>query len=198
MTLRSFVLCASAGLAAASGQVRTEGTCDHPFSADIQPGQTIRMHLRSGDIRIRGSAEEKLAVACELDNGNPADDVRLSFRSRQGSADLDVRGGPSNHFRLRIAVPRNSNLFVRSPAGALKVEDVTGDKDVELHAGDLQIEVGDAAEYRHADASVVAGDLDGRAFGIRKGGLFRSFSKSNSAGKYRLHAHVAAGDVVLR
>jgi len=80
---------------------------------------------------------------------------------------------------------------VRSPAGDLSLSGVVGDKDVEIHAGDLTISVGDPASYKHADASVRR-DSNAGAFGIVKDGLFRSFNKDNSAGKYRLHAHVAA------
>jgi hypothetical protein len=78
------------------------------------------------------------------------------------------------------------------------VEEVIGNKDVELHAGDLTIGVGRLGDYAHADASVLAGELTASAFGINKDGLFRSFEKDNPSGKYRLHAHVGAGDLVLR
>ena len=67
-----------------------------------------------------------------------------------------------------------------------------------IHAGDLEIEVGDAKSYRHADASLLAGDLSAPAFDVDKGGLFRSFRKSNPDGKYVLHAHVGAGDITLK
>jgi hypothetical protein len=45
---------------------------------------------------------------------------------------------------------------------------------------------------------VTAGDVKAPAFGVNKGGLFRSFRKEYPGGKYRLHAHVGAGDLVLR
>jgi len=47
-----------------------------------------------------------------------------------------------------------------------------------FHAGDLTISVGDAADYRHADASVYAGDLSASAFGVNKDGVFRSFDSN--------------------
>jgi hypothetical protein len=69
-------------------------------------------------------------------------------------------------------------------------------KDVELSAGDLNIAVGNAADYSHVDASVMSGDLEAAPFKSH-GGLFRSFEKSGS-GRYRLHTHVGAGDLTLR
>jgi hypothetical protein len=44
----------------------------------------------------------------------------------------------------------------------------------------------------------MAGDLTASAFGVNKDGLFRSFEQNNPSGKYRLHAHVGAGDLTLK
>lgn len=156
------------------------------------------MRLRSGDIEVKGVDAPVVRVSCELKHNEDARDVTITFKASGRTGDLDIHGGPHNDIRFRIEVPRHSHLFVRSPAGDLRVTGVTGDKDVEIHAGDLIIEVGNPADYRHADASIYAGDLTASAFGVTKDGLFRSFNKENSAGKYRLHAHVAAGDLILK
>lgn len=172
-------------------------TCERDFETAFKAGGEVRMHVRPGDIEITGSDTGKLRVSCELRDWDRARDVKIHFRSEGKSADLRISGGPNNNFRVRIEVPRNSRLFVRSPAGDLTVKGVIGDKDVELHAGDLRIAVGRAADYAHADASILAGDLSAPAFGVEKDGLFRSFEKNNADGKYRLHAHVGAGDLIL-
>lgn len=173
-------------------------TCERGFETAFQPGGQLRIRVRSGDIDIAGHDSARISVSCELKYDDRARDVRITFQNDGKSGELRITGGPSNNFRVRIGVPRNSHLFVRSPAGDLNVRDVIGDKDVELHAGDLTIEVGQARDYAHADASVLAGDLTASAFGVNKDGLFRSFEKNNPSGKYRLHAHVGAGDLVLR
>jgi len=67
---------------------------------------------------------------------------------------------------------------------------------VELSFGDLTIEA-NPEDYAHVDASVYSGDLDAEPFAISKGGLFRSFEK-RGPGKYRLHAHVGAGELMLK
>jgi hypothetical protein len=43
----------------------------------------------------------------------------------------------------------------------------------------------------------MTGSIESSAFGVSKGGLFRSF-KQQGPGKYRLHVHVIAGDIDLR
>jgi hypothetical protein len=181
---------------AVSGQVT--GSCERTFETKFQAEGSIRMRIRSGDIDVRGSDSPMVRVSCELKWPERAKDITITFQAAGSLGDLRVRGGPTNDVRFRIEVPKNSNLFVRSPAGDLSVSGVVGDKDIEIHAGDLTISVGNSADYRHADASVYAGDLSASAFGVSKDGLFRSFDKDNPAGKYRLHAHVGAGDLILR
>ena len=79
----------------------------------------------------------------------------------------------------------------------MKIEGIEGNKDVEAHAGDLEIQIAHPEEYGHRDASVLAGDIDASAFNISKEGLFRSFHQKGP-GKYRLHAHLGAGDLTIR
>jgi hypothetical protein len=81
-------------------------------------------------------------------------------------------------------------------AGDLTIEDIRGNKDVELRAGDLRIDVGRANDYKNVDASLWAGDLKASPFRVTKGGLFRSFDWSGP-GAYRLHARLLAGDLYL-
>jgi hypothetical protein len=105
--------------------------------------------------------------------------------------------GPSNRsLRFTIEVPERSDLYVRMTAGDLTIEDIRGNKDVELRAGDLKIDVGQAADYKTVDASLWAGDIRASAFRIFKGGLFRSFEWAGN-GPYRLHARLLAGDLHL-
>src|SRR6185369_10648844 len=102
----------------------------------------------------------------------------------------------NNNLKFMIQVPSQSDLYVRLSAGDLTIEDIRGNKDVELRAGDLHIDVGQAADYKKVDASLWAGDIKASAFQIFKGGLFRSFEWAGS-GPYRLHAHLLAGDLHL-
>ena len=149
-------------------------------------------------IEVTGSDSPLVRVTCELKRDEAAKDIAIRFTADGRSGNLRVRGGPTSDVRIRIEVPRSSNLFVRAPAGDVTVSGITGDKDIEIHAGDLTISVGNPADYKHADGSVWAGDLTAAAFGVTKDGLFRSFDKDNASGKYRLHAHVGAGDLVLK
>lgn len=170
----------------------------HPFEVDLPYDQKLTLELRSGDYRVVGSAAEKVSVRTTGDRAEKGRDVSLTFKHMNSHAELRMTGGPINNGpSIVIEVPKASNLYVRLPFGDLNIEGVSGDKDVEMHAGDLNIEVGNPADYGHVDASVNAGDLSAGPFGETKDGLFRSFEKTGT-GRYRLHAHVGAGDLNLR
>jgi hypothetical protein len=170
----------------------------HPFEVDLPYDQKLTLELRSGDYRVVGSASEKVSVRTTGDRAEKGRDVSLTFKHMNSHAELRMTGGPINNGpSIVIEVPKASNLYVRLPFGDLNIEGVSGDKDVEMHAGDLNIQVGNPADYGHVDASVNAGDLSAGPFGETKDGLFRSFEKTGT-GRYRLHAHVGAGDLNLR
>jgi hypothetical protein len=170
---------------------QTSGTCANPFEAAASAGREIAMNLRAGDINIVGTDAPFVRVTC---TGRASSEIKISFAADH----LTIRGGPDKEVHFRIEIPRATNLRVRCTAGDLTVSGIVGDKDVELNAGDLTIVVGDASSYRHAEASVLAGDLTAPAFGEEHGGLFRSFRHDNPAGRYRLRAELLAGDLVLK
>jgi hypothetical protein len=183
--------------ASAQAKLEVKDLQNHPFTVDFPSGAKLRMHLRSGDFRIVGREGHTISVRLDGKNSSNAQDLTVRFERSDHDGDLRISGGPRNGLQVTVEVPAASSLYVRMPAGELAVEGVSGDKDVELHAGDLTISVGSAADYARVDASVLSGDLEAPPFGESHGGLFRSFEKRGS-GKYTLHAHVGAGDLTLR
>lgn len=170
---------------------------DQPFHVDSPSGSQLSIHVRSGDVRVVGRDDNKVSVRLDARDEDKAREVKVRFERFDNSAELRISGGPKNHVQIIIEVPRATGLFVRMPAGQLEISDVTGDKDVQLHAGELILGVGNPADYSRVDASVTSGGLEAPPFGEDHGGLFRSFRKSGN-GKYKLHAHVGAGDLTLR
>lgn len=178
-------------------KVGSEDVAHHPFEADFPSGGQLQLRIRSAEIHIVGSDENKIAVRVGGEKGSESDDIKASFERSGNSGDLRVTGGPSNNVTITVQVPRKSNLFVRIFAGDVEVEGIKGDKDIELNAGDLTIGVGDAADYARVKASVTTGAIEAEPFGESRGGLFRSFEKSGG-GRYKLLAHVGSGDLTLK
>jgi hypothetical protein len=164
---------------------------------ECPPNTPLRLHVRSGEILIVGTDDNKVTVDLAGKNVDKIQDVKGRFSVANNVADFHLSGGPRNELQIIIHVPKNSDLTARIFAGDVSVQDVTGNKDLELHAGQLTISVDKPEDYGHVDMSVNAGEVDAEVFGDSKGGLFRSISR-DSAGRYRLHAHVGTGQLSVR
>jgi hypothetical protein len=194
--LSAILLLAMPGSAA--GQVKNLGDlAHHNFEAAFPGGGHLDLHIRSGEIHIVGSDEDKIIVRVSGKRGSESTDINGRFERTGDLGKLRVTGGPSNDVTITVQVPKNSNLIVRVFAGDLDVTGISGDKDIKLGAGDLTIGVGPAADYAQVSASVSTGDINAGPFGESQGGLFRSFAKTGP-GRYKLVAHVGAGDLMLQ
>lgn len=196
-SLLSLVVFSTPLLMAQSKKIEATDLPEHPFQVDYPSGRQMSLRLRSGDVRVVGKEHNQISVRVEARDTGRAREVKVYFERLENSAELRVWGGPKNDLQIIVEVPKNTGLFVRMPAGQLEISDVTGNKDVQLHAGELILHVGNPADYSHVDASVFTGGLEAPPFHEDHGGLFRSFQRSGS-GRYRLHAHVGAGDLTLR
>jgi hypothetical protein len=181
----------------AQTNIAIDDLAHHPIALNFPSGGQLDLRIRSAEIHIVGSDENKIVVRAEGSRGSDSTDIEAQFESSGDAGKLRVRGGPSNDVRITVQVPRRSNLTVQIFAGDVEIKDIAGNKDIELSAGDLTIDVGDAADYSHVRASVNTGDINASPFGESRGGLFRSFEKFGK-GKYKLMAHVGAGDLTLR
>jgi hypothetical protein len=197
---RLFLLLGIAALAAPClAQTKIEATDigTHPFSVDFAAGSRLNLRIRSGDVHVVGVGEDRISVEISGSKAHEARKMKVRFHRKSDGGELRVSGGPQNGITITVRIPEKTDLRVRVPFGEVLVENVSGHKDVELHAGDLTVEVGDREAYSLVDASVYTGEVDADVFGEEKGGLFRSFRHEGS-GAYRLHAHVGAGQLTLR
>jgi hypothetical protein len=176
------------------------GQADRPQAAEQQKFMSagaVRLHLEAGEYTIRASAAENIAVTCHARSEERLKQVKVEVRVAGTHANVYVTNTPNNNFSAVIDVPRRSNLWVRLTAGQLTVEDIEGDKDLEIRAGQMSVAIPRPQEYGLREASVTTGAIEASAFDVSKGGLFRSFHQEGP-GKYRLHAHVMAGEIDLR
>jgi hypothetical protein len=178
-------------LALAAAAAAEQGTSERPFAS----GGRVRLDLSAGAYTVRAGRGDRIQVQWETQQGDGS----------QVKADLQVNGatatvrttGPRNGFKVVIEVPARTDLNVDLTAGDLRIEGITGNKDVGSWAGNIVIDVGRADEYARVDASVKAGDISAVPFNARKGGLFRSFTWKGP-GQYTLKVNLTAGNLVLR
>jgi len=159
------------------------------------PNWPLEIELGSGDYQIVASASDSIAVV--YDEGSAAEPPRVEVKigSGHGVNELKIAGHQKN-FHAVIEVPKKTDLRVRMNSGGLRVGDVEGNKDIEIHAGNLELSALRPQDYARADFSVRVGDVYAPLFKTAKSGLWRSF-KTVGPGKYRLHAHVDVGDLTL-
>jgi hypothetical protein len=185
-------LCAASALLASAADNRPTDSIERPFPA----GGRIRFELSAGDYTIGGSSDQKLHVEWSVRDPERMRQVYVKPRINATDAVVAIEGPSNNDFRVRIRVPARSDLVVRLTAGDLRIEGIEGNKDVESHAGDVDIDVGPVADLKHVEASVWAGDLRASKLNVSKGGLFRSL-RWDGKGRYEVQAHLKAGDLRL-
>lgn len=184
-------LCVGVAVPAVTAERRSTDSLERSFAS----GGRIRLELSAGDYLISGSSDENVHV--EWSVRDPGDLKRVKVDARVEGTDARIQiDGTKDDFRVRIRVPARSDMVVRLTAGDLKIEGIQGNKDVESHAGDMEIEMGPVADLRRVEASVWAGELRASALRISKGGLFRSL-KWDGKGRYEVQAHLKAGDLSL-
>jgi hypothetical protein len=175
---------------AAAQDLTPEAHAEQKFAS----GGSIQMHLAPGDYTIAGTPTEHICVTYRPAN-TTSGPLKVELQANGSAASLTIRHTPHN-FHADIEVPLRSDIFVRLGAGDVNVQGISGSKDVEVHAGDVNIDVRKPEDYQQVDASVAIGDLTAPAFNVSKDGFGRSF-KRHGPGSYRLHVHVGAGDVRL-
>lgn len=175
------------------------GSCATPLDAPLRSRAALTIESRPAKIEIVGTDQNVIHVSCTVDHAL-SEDVRLLFQGTSDEAKLTVGGGPmrTENLDILIQVPRRINLQIHTPAGEVTVKQIAGDKDIDLYAGQITITSADVAIYRSVDASVDIGDVKASAWGIDKGGFFRSFTKMSADGEYRLRAHVITGQIDLQ
>jgi hypothetical protein len=167
------------------------------FETNLASGTTLRLHLHEGYFRVVGSDSEKISIRVQGNNVEQAQNIKIQLKRSGSTVELKLSNVPKKELQVTIEIPRSTNLYARMRGGDLSVQGVAGDKDLELTGGALTIQVGSPEDYSHIDLSVKFGNVSGSQFGDPKGWLGNAVRREGT-GKYRLHAHVMAGDLVLK
>ena len=177
-------------LAAEVAAGQKEGKLERPFA----PGRHLWMDLSSADYTIQAGADDKVVVrwnTADPDSNN----IKVSLDARGSDAAI-VTMGDSGHSRFVVDVPARTDVTMRLSAGDVRIQGISGDKDISSWAGNIDIEVPRPDEYGSVSVSVTAGDLNASAFDVKKNGLFRSFSWKG-AGRHTLTVRLTAGNIRL-
>jgi hypothetical protein len=175
--------------------------CDQTLSAPLHARSVLVIDSRPAGLDIVGTDDETIHVTCEVHDGNTDNPrhIRLRFSPNAVGGKLAIEGEHLRHgngAQIRIEVPKKTSLTVRMFAGDVKVEQISGDKDIQIGAGQITIS-NHNWNYRTVDASVSIGQVNAPMYNANKGGFFRSVSETSAGGEFRLRAHVTTGQVDL-
>ena len=198
-------VCAVAGAALFAcnfaGLAETKVSCDQTLTSPLRSNAALVIESRPAGLQIVGSDQEKIHVTCS--GGNSEDAARytlLQFSPNPDGGRLTIEGSSARHdnnLQVRIEVPWKTNLRVHMPAGDVKVEEIKGDKDIDIYAGQITVSSTHEWNYRSVNASVTIGEVRAPMYDADKGGFFRALTRKSANGEYRLHAHVMTGEIDL-
>jgi hypothetical protein len=178
----------------------TKTPCSQTLNLPLQSRAVLLIDSRPAGLQIVATDRDELRVSCSAETSDTAGEVSLHFSPTANGGKLSIKGSEhygNNGIQVKIEVPRRTSFSIRMLAGQVTVEGVKGDKDIEVGAGQITISSIHEGDYRSVNASVGIGQVHSQAFGVDKGGFFRSFKRENPNGDYRLQAHVTTGQIEL-
>jgi len=184
-----------------SGVAESKVSCDQKLTAPLRSSAVLEIDSRPAGLEIVGTDQEEIHVTCRGgDSEDAAPHILLQFSPSSDGGRLKIEGSHlrhGNNLQIRIEVPWKTNLRVQMPAGEVKVEEIKGDKDINVYAGQITVSSIHEWNYRSVKASVTIGEVRAAAYQADKGGFFRTFTRENAEGEYRLRAHVMTGEIDL-
>ena len=166
---------------------------------DFVAGGFLHVRLSVGDMHVTRSSTNKINLRYTVKSRHESNvkDSHVDFDVHGNNATIEFHApsGGNTQFDVELEVPENTNLDLHAKVGDVTVEDIEGDKDVELGVGDIRVSKGHAG-YRLVNASAGIGDVNGDGYGETSGWLGKTL-KYHGEGKYELRAHVGVGDINL-
>jgi hypothetical protein len=187
----SLVILVALGLASCSP------TPDQPRAVKVEKpfaaGGTIELQLEGGDYSIRAGADERIRVSFGGDVGNAVAELTTDGTH----ANLAIKDTPHNNFQAKVEVPKTADLVVHLTGGNLAIAAITGNKEIDSKAGNVEISISNPNDYSSVNASVKVGNLSAGPFGDSGSGLSPQLRWSGP-GKYSLRANLGAGNLELK
>lgn len=171
----------------------------HNDSREFVSGGYLHVRFSVGDIHIKRGDSAKIKVQYTVKSRHESNvkDARLDFDIKGKDASIELHA-PSNNTEIDIEleVPANTSLDVHQKVGDMTIDNIDGDKDLDLGVGDIRVIAPGQSAYKLVRASTGIGDVNSNGYGETSGWLGKTL-KYRGDGKYELRAHVGVGDIRL-
>ena len=172
----------------------------HNDSREFVSGGYVHVRLGVGDVHIKrgDSAKIKLQYTVKSRRESNVKDAHVDFDVKGNDASIEFHAPSSGNteFDVEIELPATTNLDVHGKVGDMTIENIDGDKDLDLGVGDIRVIAAGQSAYKLVRASTGIGDVDSGGYGETSGWLGKTL-KYHGDGKYELRAHVGVGDIRL-
>lgn len=172
----------------------------HNDSREFVSGGYVHVRFSVGDIHIKrgDSSKIKLQYTVKSRHESNVKDAHLDFDVKGNNASIELHAPSSGNteFDVELEVPANTNLDVHEKVGDMTIDNIDGDKDLDLGVGDIRVTTPAQSMYKLVRASTGIGDVDSGGYGETSGWLGKTL-KYRGDGKYELRAHVGVGDIRL-
>jgi len=172
----------------------------HNDAREFVAGGYVHVRFSIGDIHIKrgDSTKIKLEYTVKSRHERNVKETHVDFDVRGNDATIEfhVPSSGNTQFDVELEVPANTNLDVHEKVGDITIDNIEGDKDLDLGVGDIRVATPEKAAYRLVRASTGIGDVDSDGYGESSGWLGKTL-KYRGDGKYELRAHVGVGDIRL-
>jgi DUF4097 and DUF4098 domain-containing protein YvlB len=169
-------------------------------SRDFVSGGSLHVHMSVGDVHIRRGDSSRIkleyTVKSTYEKNVKEASVDFEVKGNDASIEFHAHSGDNTQIDVELEIPQNTNLDVHEKVGDLRVENIEGDKDLELGVGDIEVSSEHSA-YRLVNANAGIGDIESGGYGETSGWLGKRL-KYRGDGKYELRAHVGVGDIRLQ
>jgi len=172
----------------------------HNDAREFVAGGHVHVRFSVGDIHIRRGDSTKLkleyTVKSRRERNVKEAHVDFDVHGNDATIELHAPSGGNTAFDIELEVPANTNLDVHEKVGDMTIDDIDGDKDLDLGVGDIRVLTPDRNKYRLVKADTGVGDVNSSGYGETSGWLGKTL-KYRGDGKYELRAHVGVGDIRL-
>jgi hypothetical protein len=166
------------------------------------PGGQLVIDTNVADLAIRrGDASTLKLVIDPRDSGegDPSSWVREFTVSKQyAKIQLDLpkhnHGGSP---RVILYVPEQTSARLSLSVGNVALDALTGNVEVDIGVGNLNVGATDAAKYHDVTASVGIGNITDRAFGMGVSGLMGKDASFHGNGQWKMKLHAKIGNIEI-
>jgi hypothetical protein len=108
---------------------------------EFAPAGQVELHVRYGDVHIVAGDDSHLSISYTM-HSTHADfipKIEPQFEVKGAKAVLALKAPRNGSTEVDLTVPARTDIYLRLQAGDIRLGPIAGNKDLETHAGDIEV-----------------------------------------------------------